>query len=92
MMRKATDFFHLAKLTQSMMTPSPSNYVFFVQHFEQHKGQLDTIYKRIQQSAELGETKIYMHDVPSPIRDHLIRNGFNLDQSKISWEPPNTAR
>jgi len=85
-MRKATDFFHLAKLTQSMLTPSPSNYVFFVQHFEQHKGQLDTIYKRIQLSAELGETKIYIDNVPSPIRDHLIRNGFYLEPKKISWD------
>jgi hypothetical protein len=40
----------------------------------------------MQQSAEVGETKIYIHNLPEPIQMYLQNNGFYVDPTNISWE------
>lgn len=81
-MRKASYFFYLAKITQTVLTPSPG----YTASMHPYKSQLDTLYSRIQLSAELGETKLYARNLPAPISEYLQGNGFKIDPMMISWD------
>ena len=82
MLRKASDLFHVSKLAQAMIT-NTAHYPPFVQPYNE---QLNNLHKRMQQSAEVGETKLYIQNLPQPIRTYLQDNGFIVDMTRISWE------
>ena len=82
MIRKASDLFHVSKLAQAMIT----NTVQYPPFMQPYTEQLNKLHKRMQQSAEVGETKLYIQNLPQPIRTYLQDNGFVVDMTRISWE------
>ena len=88
MYRKASDFHKLALLSQSRVCYNNAYYNIFLTENEEHKLLVDTIYKEIQNKANIGGMKIYLpypSQMPLVVKEYFLKSGFTIENNILSW-------